>query len=70
MMRTSFPSDASRYRRMSLLALLFLVVLRLLIGFHFFQEGLTKVRQGKFTSAPFLAAAKGPLAEQYQAAIP
>ncbi|RLT15644.1 MAG: DoxX subfamily, partial [Planctomycetota bacterium] len=39
-------------------AILFLVLLRLVIGWHFFQEGAVKVKEG-FSSTPFLSAAKG-----------
>ncbi|MCA9166557.1 MAG: hypothetical protein KDB23_02760 [Planctomycetales bacterium] len=40
------------------------------IGWHFFKEGAKKFTAGKFTSVPFLQAAKGPLAEQYKNSIP
>ncbi len=43
-----------------------LVVLRLSIGWHFFQEGATKQRGPEaFSSAGFLRQAKGPLAERF-----
>src|SRR5713101_4953063 len=53
---------------------LFLVVLRLAIGWHLLFEGVVKVRtheQGKttaslpFTSAPYLREASGPLADVF-----
>jgi uncharacterized membrane protein YphA (DoxX/SURF4 family) len=50
-------------------AILFLVLLRLVIGWHFFQEGAVKVKEG-FSSTPFLSAAKGPFAKQFQSMIP
>jgi uncharacterized membrane protein YphA (DoxX/SURF4 family) len=43
-----------------------LVALRLGVGWHYFQEGASKLRDGKFNSAGFLSAAKGPLAPMYQ----
>lgn len=55
--------------RMSLVAILFLVSLRLVIGWHFYMEGSTKVREGGFSSTGFLSAAKGPLAKNFQALI-
>jgi uncharacterized membrane protein YphA (DoxX/SURF4 family) len=45
-----------------------LVILRLVIGFHFLGEGITKL-DGSFSSAGFLANAKGPLAPRFQAMV-
>ncbi|MEI8210581.1 MAG: hypothetical protein WCI02_00390 [Planctomycetota bacterium] len=59
-----------RKARLTLPAIFFLVLLRMAIGWHFFQEGATKVREGKFSSTPFLAAAKGPFAKQFHSMIP
>ena len=56
--------------KLTLPAIVFLVLLRLAIGWHFFQEGAVKVREDKFSSTPFLAAAKGPFAKQFHAMIP
>ncbi len=42
--------------------LLSILVLRLVVGFHFFSEGWTKVQSGTFSSAGFLKQAKGPMA--------
>lgn len=48
-------------------ALLAVVALRLAIGFHFFSEGTSKLQSPTpFTAAPFLRAARGPLAPWYQ----
>jgi len=58
-----------RKARLTVPAILFLVLLRLAIGWHFFQEGAVKVRDG-FTSTPFLAGAKGPFAKHFHAMIP
>lgn len=43
-----------------------LVALRLAIGFHFYQEGAGKLRDGNFSSVGFLSNAKGPFAPAYQ----
>jgi uncharacterized membrane protein YphA (DoxX/SURF4 family) len=59
-----------RKARLTVPAIIFLVLLRVAIGWHFFQEGATKVRDGNFSSTPFLAAAKGPFAKQFHAMIP
>jgi uncharacterized membrane protein YphA (DoxX/SURF4 family) len=59
-----------RKARLTVPAILFLVLLRVAIGWHFFQEGATKVRDGNFSSTPFLAAAKGPFAKEFHAMIP
>lgn len=69
------PSSAptpplSRYRQLSLWAVVALVALRLVVGWHFFMEGSTKVREGGFTSVGFLGAAKGPLADTFHDMVP
>ncbi|MBU6172248.1 MAG: hypothetical protein KGQ60_00495 [Planctomycetes bacterium] len=56
--------------RLGLLAIVFLVALRFVIGFHFYMEGASKVREGNFTSVGFLTAAKGPLADKFHQLIP
>ena len=43
-------------------AILALVVLRLVIGWHFFKEGSTKISRGDFSSAGFFSRATGPFA--------
>ena len=43
-----------------------LLILRLVVGMHFFNEGVTKIQSGTFSCAPFLTQAKGPLAPQFQ----
>ncbi len=48
----------SRFR--IIMFLVALVALRLVIGFHFFAEGATKLKSGNFTAEPFLRAATGP----------
>ncbi len=42
--------------------ILSLLVLRTLVGFHFFSEGMEKVRSGNFDASGFLLAANGPAA--------
>jgi uncharacterized membrane protein YphA (DoxX/SURF4 family) len=56
--------------RLGLLAIVALVALRFTIGYHFYMEGATKVREGNFSSKGFLTAAKGPLAGQFKGLIP
>ncbi len=56
--------------RFGLLAIVALVALRFTIGYHFYMEGATKVREGNFSSKGFLTAAKGPLANQFKGLIP
>lgn len=46
-----------------------LVVLRLVVGLHFFKEGTDKLQSGKFTSKYFLAGAKGPMASMFTGMI-
>jgi thiosulfate dehydrogenase [quinone] large subunit len=40
-------------------------VLRILIGWHFLHEGITKILQPGWTSQPYLLDSKGPFAEFY-----
>jgi thiosulfate dehydrogenase [quinone] large subunit len=44
-----------------------LTVLRVLVGWHFFYEGLTKLYNPAWSSAGFLKQAKGPFAAQFHA---
>lgn len=55
----------SSYRQLNIFAIIALVLLRVGIGWHFFQEGSVKVREGNFTSVGFLSAAKGPFAKKF-----
>lgn len=55
---------------MSIWAIIGLVCLRFLIGYHFYKEGVTKVREGGFSSSGFLGGAKGPLADGFQGLLP
>lgn len=59
-----------RKARLSFIAIIALVALRFVIGFHFYMEGSAKVKDGNFSSAGFLAAAKGPLADKFHSLIP
>ena len=47
--------------RLGTLAVLSIVALRLMIGWHFYREGADKLVSGKFSSAGFMTIAKGPL---------
>ena len=59
-----------RNSRIGFLAIIALVFLRFVIGFHFYMEGTTKVREGGFSSTGFLSSAKGPLAKSFQSMVP
>lgn len=59
----------SQYYKIGRLAVWTIVLLRVAIGWHFFMEGQTKVKEGNFSSKGFLSAAKGPLAPLYHQAI-
>lgn len=64
-----FPLNASRYS-IGLFAVLALVALRAAIGWHFFESGLDKYKNEKYSSEGFLSQAKGPLAASYRSMIP
>jgi uncharacterized membrane protein YphA (DoxX/SURF4 family) len=59
----------SQYYKIGRVAVWSIVLLRVAIGWHFFMEGQSKVKEGNFSSKGFLAAAKGPLAPLYHQAI-
>ncbi len=52
------------------LAALALAFLRIVVGLHFFLEGLSHVRDPDWSSIGFRKAAVGPLADWYRAALP
>lgn len=56
--------------RNSLLALVALAFLRIVIGLHFFLEGVSHLRDPEWSSAGFRKAAVGPLADRYRSALP
>ena len=56
--------------RNSLLALVALAFLRIVVGLHFFLEGVSHLRDPEWSSAGFRKAAVGPLAERYRRALP
>ncbi len=58
------------YRRFGTLAILGIVLLRVTVGYHFYMEGVTKVREGNFTSTGFLSGAVGPLAPFFHSLLP
>ncbi len=59
-----------RNARLGYFAISALVLLRFVVGFHFYMEGTAKVRDGGFSSTGFLTAAKGPLAKTFQSMVP
>jgi uncharacterized membrane protein YphA (DoxX/SURF4 family) len=58
------------YRQLGTWAIVALVLLRVAVGWHFFKEGATKVRDGGFSSTGFLSASVGPMAPLFQSMIP
>lgn len=56
--------------RSSVLAVAALAILRIVVGMHFFLEGLSHLRDPDWSSAGFRRAAVGPLAEWYRADLP
>jgi len=56
--------------RLGIPAIIVLVILRVVVGWHFFMEGSDKVQKGGFSSTGFLSIAKGPLAPKFQSMIP
>jgi uncharacterized membrane protein YphA (DoxX/SURF4 family) len=59
-----------RKAKLTLPAIIALVALRLVIGWHFYMEGADKVQKGGFSSTGFLSAAKGPFAKTFQSMVP
>jgi uncharacterized membrane protein YphA (DoxX/SURF4 family) len=57
------------YARLGIFGILALIALRVGIGWHFYMEGVNKVRGNDFSSVGFLKAAQGPLADKFQAMI-
>lgn len=57
------------YARLGIFGILALIALRVGLGWHFYMEGVTKVRGKDFSSVGFLTAARGPLADRYQQLI-
>lgn len=53
------------YARLSYFGIIAIVLLRFGIGYHFYMEGASKVRDGNFKSEGFLKGAEGPLAGQF-----
>lgn len=56
--------------QIGILGIIFLVLLRLGIGWHFYREGSKKLDSGKFAATGFLTQATGPLAGFYHGMIP
>jgi uncharacterized membrane protein YphA (DoxX/SURF4 family) len=57
------------YARLGIFGILALIGLRVAVGWHFYMEGVAKVRSHDFSSQGFLVAAKGPLAKDFQQMI-
>ena len=57
------------YARLGMFGILALIALRVGIGWHFYMEGVAKVRGHDFSSVGFLNAAQGPLAPEFQRLI-
>lgn len=57
------------YAKLGVFGILALVALRVTIGWHFYMEGVAKVRGNNFSSQGFLASAEGPLADKFQQMI-
>ncbi len=55
--------------QISLASVIGLVLLRLTIGWHFAYQGLVKLEDPQFSSAPFLSQAKGPLGDIYRSLL-
>jgi len=56
--------------RSTVFAVAALAFLRIIIGMHFFLEGMSHLRDPSWSSAGFRRAAVGPLAEKYRADLP
>jgi len=56
--------------RLPLLAIAALALLRIVVGLHFFLEGLSHLRDPEWSSAGFRRAAVGPLGDWYRSALP
>jgi uncharacterized membrane protein YphA (DoxX/SURF4 family) len=56
--------------RNSLLALVALAFLRIVVGLHFFLEGVSHLRDPEWSSAGFRKAAVGPLADRFRTSLP
>jgi thiosulfate dehydrogenase [quinone] large subunit len=56
--------EATTFERAPMIAI---TALRVLVGWHFLYEGLTKLTAPSWTAAGYLKQAKGPLGEQFRA---
>lgn len=61
---------ARRGYQLGFLGVVFLVLLRITVGWHFLYQGLWKLENPEFASEGFLAQARGPLADKFHALIP
>jgi uncharacterized membrane protein YphA (DoxX/SURF4 family) len=56
--------------KLGILAVVVIVATRLVIGWHFYKEGTTKLRAKNWTAGPVLAQAKGSFAEVFKSLTP
>lgn len=56
-------------RLLGLIGATSLVILRVVVGWHFYTEGVDKRDAGNWSAAPFFANTKGPLAEHYHSLV-
>jgi uncharacterized membrane protein YphA (DoxX/SURF4 family) len=68
--RVAVVNAGPRVFTIGFLTVLLMVALRVAIGWHFFQEGLSHKNDPKWSSEGFLRQAKGPLAAQYKERLP
>ena len=59
----------SKVRTFTGWTILFMVVLRIAIGWHFLYEGIYKIKSGTFSSTPYLMASAGPLRDTYRSMV-
>ncbi len=60
-----FPNSKSHW----LLVVLALLALRVVIGWHFYTEGVSKLKSGNFSAEPFLRSANGPAADLFHRCV-
>ena len=67
---TLFRGDIVSPMRSTLFAVAALALLRIVVGLHFFLEGMSHLRDPSWSSAGFRKAAVGPLADWYRSSLP
>lgn len=61
---------APRVERLGFFSILAIIFLRLVIGYHFYKEGIAKLKDDGFRSKYFLQQATGPLADTFHRLVP